>query len=180
MKAVLISIRPKWCEMIATGKKTVEVRKTRPKLHAPFKCYIYCTKAPKGWFWLDSPNVRRDGVVIGEFVCNEIECFTADYRMDRHQTERIARESGMSMVALEEYECDSPCLYGWHISDLKIYDRPKELSEFWFPPETYCEKGLCGGCPYDCIPSEYGDVMYDCEWKRPIKRAPQSWCYVDG
>lgn len=43
MKAVLISIRPKWCELIATGQKTVEVRKTRPKLETPFKCYIYKT-----------------------------------------------------------------------------------------------------------------------------------------
>ncbi|MBP5781471.1 MAG: hypothetical protein J6X34_09600 [Clostridia bacterium] len=44
MKAVMISIRPNWCEMIASGKKIVEVRKTKPKLDPPFKCYIYCTK----------------------------------------------------------------------------------------------------------------------------------------
>ena len=42
-KAVLISIRPQWCEKIASGEKTIEVRKTRPKLKTPFKCYIYCT-----------------------------------------------------------------------------------------------------------------------------------------
>ena len=44
MKSVLISIRPKWCELIASGKKTIEVRKTRPNIETPFKCYIYCTK----------------------------------------------------------------------------------------------------------------------------------------
>ncbi len=44
MKAVLISIRPKWCEKIISGEKTIEVRKTRPKMDTPFKCYIYCTK----------------------------------------------------------------------------------------------------------------------------------------
>ena len=42
-KAVLISIRPKWVEKIASGEKTIEVRKTRPKLDTPFRCYIYCT-----------------------------------------------------------------------------------------------------------------------------------------
>lgn len=42
-KSVLISIRPKWCEKIASGEKTIEVRKTRPKMNTPFKCYIYCT-----------------------------------------------------------------------------------------------------------------------------------------
>lgn len=43
-KAVLISIRPEWCEKIVNGRKTIEVRKTRPKMDTPFKCYIYCTK----------------------------------------------------------------------------------------------------------------------------------------
>ena len=47
MKSVLISIKPKWCELIVSGKKTVEVRKTKPKLETPFKCYIYCTKNGK-------------------------------------------------------------------------------------------------------------------------------------
>ena len=46
-KAVLISIQPKWCELISNGKKTIEVRKTRPMLETPFKCYIYCTKPSK-------------------------------------------------------------------------------------------------------------------------------------
>lgn len=41
MKSALISIKPKYCELIANGKKTIEVRKTKPKLETPFKCYIY-------------------------------------------------------------------------------------------------------------------------------------------
>ena len=51
-KAVLISIRPEWCDKIASGRKTIEVRKTKPKLDTPFKCYIYMTKQKKnenGW-----------------------------------------------------------------------------------------------------------------------------------
>ena len=165
MKAVLISIRPEWCALIAAGKKTVEVRKSMPKLHTPFKCYIYCTKVPKGWFWFNSPNVRRDGVVIGEFVCDGIECFTTDYRMNRQQTERIAKESCMDMIALAEYEYDSICLYSWHISELKIYGKPLELSQFRKPIDC-----LRGKQHEDCV------GCWDCEIKRP----PQSWCYVDG
>lgn len=53
-KAVLISIRPKWCERIASGEKTIEVQKTRPKLETPFKCYIYETRG----------FVEKDGVMI--------------------------------------------------------------------------------------------------------------------
>lgn len=44
MKDVLISIQPKWVEKIASGEKTIEVRKTRPKIDTPFKVYIYATK----------------------------------------------------------------------------------------------------------------------------------------
>lgn len=63
-KSVLISINPKWCELIASGKKTVEVRKTRPKLETPFKCYIYCTNTKVlvlcgGIEWLSTAIVKQ-------------------------------------------------------------------------------------------------------------------------
>ena len=48
MKAVLISIRPEWVDKILAGKKTLEVRKNRPNMGTPFKCYIYCTNNG-GW-----------------------------------------------------------------------------------------------------------------------------------
>lgn len=44
-KAVLISLHPEWCQKIMEGRKTIEVRKTRPKMDTPFKCYIYCTQS---------------------------------------------------------------------------------------------------------------------------------------
>ena len=69
--------------------------------------------------------------------------------------------------------------YGWHISDLKIYDQPKELNEFWFPPELYCEKELCGSCPFDQSADVNGEYEFDCEWRRPLSRPPQGWCYVE-
>lgn len=60
-KAVLLSIRPEWCVKILNGEKTVEIRKNRPKLKPPFKCYIYCTKAPKKLI-----TIFRDGDVFGD------------------------------------------------------------------------------------------------------------------
>ena len=53
MRAVLISINPKWCKLIIDGKKTVEIRKTRPKIDTPFKCYIYCTRSGAKEFFMD-------------------------------------------------------------------------------------------------------------------------------
>ena len=84
MKSVLISIQPKWCNLIAQKKKTVEVRKTKPILQAPFKCYIYCTKDSVLKFWTGpfysytddhSHNAfdrNGNGKVIGEFVCDVV------------------------------------------------------------------------------------------------------------
>lgn len=70
-KAVMISIRPKWCEKIVNGEKTIEVRKTRPKLETPFKCYIYETQGRTDTPWVDKDGhmiFAGRGQVIGEFV----------------------------------------------------------------------------------------------------------------
>lgn len=88
-KAVLISIRPEWCEKIINGQKTIELRKTRPKMDTPFKCYIYCTAGrPDLNIPISNERLMRDyletgsmksmtcqlgnGKVIGEFTCNRV------------------------------------------------------------------------------------------------------------
>lgn len=194
MKAVLISIRPQWCLLIAQGKKTIEVRKTIPKLKPPFKAYIYCTNTKPFLVWGDVFRGnwetefthlygynRKDaekiwdvfnGKVMGEFICDSIECFTTDYRMDREQTERISRLSCVDMCDLAEYEYNSPCLYGWHISDLQIYEKPKPLSEFRRPCDNdlYCEE--CG---------MYSENRNRCgNGALQLTRPPQSWGYVEA
>ena len=158
MKAVLMSIRQKWCAKIARGEKTVEVRKTQPKIGTPFKCYIYCTKSQKPGRIDELDKALGGGMVIGEFVCNRVESFTTDYRRNEEQTERISRQSCLCLGELMEYEGGSYCLYGWHISNLVIYDEPKELSEFH----------KCGVVPIDNLDEEF-----------TLARAPQSWCYVE-
>lgn len=75
MKAVLISIQPKWAEKIANGEKTIEVRKTEPKCEVPFKCYIYETKGETETPWVDEDGhfiYKGRGQVIGEFVCDKV------------------------------------------------------------------------------------------------------------
>ena len=118
MKSVLISIHPKWCELIASGKKTIEVRKTAPKLPTPFKCYIYCTK-PK--------MITKK--VIGEFVCDLIGFHPGT-------------DVPSSCVPIEELKkyANGKMLARWHISDVKIYDQPRELRDFGKkrPPQSWC------------------------------------------
>ena len=181
MKAVLISIQPHWVEKIAARWKTMELRKSKPNVPLPFKCYIYQTRHK--WFFKILRAVKLDtfadtlesgfGKVVGEFVCDHIlgNCQMANADLAEKQScvrrDKIFDYSGGKQV------------FGWHISDLKIYDKPKNLGEFHFPPERYCEKELCGGCPFDESPDVNGEYMYGCDWERPIQTPPQSWCYVE-
>lgn len=168
MKSVLISINPKWCELIASGKKTVEVRKTKPKLGTPFKCYIYETQGRTETPWIDEEGhhiFKGRGQVIGEFVCDRIRCEkeVADGLVD------IVLESTSCVSARELVEyANGNVLYSWHISDLVIYDKPKELSKF---------KRACPENVYSCAMCRHGD--YTGMKCTPITRPPQSWCYVE-
>ena len=184
-KSVLISIRPKWCELIASGKKTIEVRKTAPKIETPFKCYIYCTKDNEAQFWIARTYFYLDdhahnafdkcgnGTVIGEFVCNEIQRY-ARYGLFKEPARYMKSSPGgypateihysslqLSPDALEQYGKGAQ-LYGWHISDLKICDTPKKLGEFKRHDPTYDF-------------SIFGEVSRTYSINRP----PQSWCYVE-
>lgn len=151
-KAVMLSVRPKWCEKIANGEKTIEVRKTRPKLDTPFKCYIYCTQsgvALGAW--------GQHGKVIGEFTCDRIFPINVfdNGGIQNWFFEHMER-SCLTYEELADYIGNGRTGYGWHISDLCIYDAPRELSEL-----TGLRDTRFGAAPYD------------------IKRAPQSWCYVE-
>ncbi len=142
MKTVLISIHPKWVEKIASGEKTVEVRKTKPKIDTPFKCYIYETESK------DNETYKRykverlsSGKVIGEFICDEIiewqydkgHQYYVDYPDDCTSyfpyLKCHSEATGLKCSEIEKLGKGKP-LYGLHISDLKIYGKPKELSEF--------------------------------------------------
>ena len=125
-QAVLVSIQPKWCALITRGDKTIEIRKTKPKMEPPFKCYIYCSNSPKGWFWMTSPNVRRDGTVIGEFVCSNIEELKSNMLFNAPE---LYSQSCMTRGEFFSY-ADKKTVYLWHISRLRVYSTPKLLNEF--------------------------------------------------
>ena len=165
MKSVLISIQPKWCELIASGKKTVEVRKTKPKLETPFRVYIYCTKNKEklidvihdgddvgDFIHRGKPNfiktydkdwsiygVFKGGKVIGEFVCDKVtKAVEGDYGKYLFESETQVDVLDLLTYATNKNGELVP-LYGWHISDLVIYNKPRELSEF----KTICRNAYC-------------------------------------
>lgn len=164
MKSVLISIKPKYCELIASGKKTVEIRKTRPKLETPFKCYIYCTskydKSGDGYF-----QGKYCGKVIGEFVCDHI--YPIAYTMDGFADFVDCQTTCLNPIDFINYG-KGQTLYGWHISDLVIYDKPKKISYFQKPCNHYNDCSTC---------KRFDRKDYACICG--VTRPPQSWCYVE-
>ncbi|MFR1458179.1 MAG: hypothetical protein ACLSS5_08695 [Oscillibacter sp.] len=186
-KAVMLSIRPKWCEKVASGEKTIEVRKTRPKLKTPFKAYIYCTmpdaKNPHNILELhgaDGKIRKANGKVIGEFTCDRIDRLAPAndpygiYDIGDDYVLQTCLENG----ALWDYGHGTP-LYGWHISDLRIYDAPKKLGEFWRDCLEYSELSTnCWSCENVCGDGDETDCNTD--GRLYLRRPPQSWCYVEA
>lgn len=165
MKSILQSIKPQYCLFIAYGiecpvpvpnsNKRYEVRKNMPKLPTPFKSYVYCTKSDGNCCYPDG-SYHWLGKVPFEYVCNYIKVIQPlPGRNEYDISADDLKQTHLSQKELWEYGKGKP-LYLWHISDLKIYDKPKELSVF-----TGLRKTKFGYEPVD------------------IKRPPQSWCYVE-
>jgi len=201
-KSILQPIKPQYCELIASGKKTIEVRKTRPKLETPFKVYIYETKT--GYVSRSKENdilvpIKYRGKCIGEYVCDYITPLFSRSRF--WITDEVLSAACLSYEEISKYAGGALNLYGWHISDLKIYDKPKELSEFqvvdkdelakcpyreriYQNPELTNGNYLLGG--YSCSKvkePDFDDIDFcrgGCaDVFKPLTRPPQSWCYVE-
>lgn len=169
MKAILKSIKPYYLYCIIAGKKRVECDKRRPVDKGwNRKVMLYCSKDMKSFRRI--PKVFRPliipyiGKVVCEFICDRIYKIKDSgwqylIENDIALTNRIARESCLLYDDLRRY-LGTKDGYGWHISDLKIYEQPKELSDF-VPANNNC--GACG--LYPC-----GEVL--------LKRPPQDWQYV--
>ena len=179
--AVLFSIKPKHCENIIIGIKKVEVRKKIPKISVPFPAYIYETKGRKIITPTGEVLHEGRGKVIGEFVCKRIDkigkrgidnnfdyCYLSLNKFGNDDVEieiTDIKKSCISKDDLNKYGADVPHLYALHISDLVIYEEPKDLSEF-----------SCHDSSYD---NSFGGYFEDRDKSVPITRPPQSWCYVE-
>ena len=173
-------------------EKRIEVRKSAPK-EVPFKAYIYCTKDKPYLYRIDDDNNfeltnslrpktyeyvkdynEQNGKVIGEFICDKVERFTfGSLRSD--DIEKLACLSYNEMINYfyKPEELDGKTVkqgFAWHISDLKIYDKPKELSEFCIPCKVSCEN--CKNPLYfECLCEEKGEKI--------VTRPPKSWQFVE-
>lgn len=203
MREVLISIQPKWCELIASGKKTVEVRKTRPKLETPFKCYIYCTRK-------SVPIRDTKYKVDGKFIMYYDELAITDRygqgkRFENPYGVIMGGETSLNGKVIGEFVCDYILQFTQddYYSPYDISD--DDLSETCLSQEDLYEYGkgktlygwhisdlviyakqkalseFAKPCNYNCFAPcpYYRGKEYDCE-EPVITRPPQSWCYVKG
>ena len=208
-KAVMLSIRPKWCEKIASGEKTIEVRKSRPKITTPFRCYIYCTKdrhltfcRGKRYCYADDHthnafDIPCNGTIIGEFMCNRVDTYDDDTIFSfRHEDYARWNDFGLDSACMhpEDFQnyADGKWLYGWHISDLKIYDKPAAdvapvVHGVWIPVH---ESEISGWNPevagidpidgYICSACK-NEAVYDCNDKFVLSDyCPRCGARMDG
>ncbi len=176
-KAVMISVRPEWCELIASRIKTVDLRKTKPKLEPPFKCYLYETKANNHY---KTFHEKTMGKVIGEFICDKM--FPVSITCKDSECKTALREFPFICLTdkhIIEYLGNGCTGYGWHISNLTMYAEPKELSEFSRP--CICEDEYDTNTDRDCLSCDLardnGSEFVACD--RRLTKPPQSWYYVE-
>lgn len=196
MNSIMQSIRPEWCEMIANGKKKIEVRKTRPKIDPPFKVYMYCTK-PKLALLRDENDAEEKfkydvwehaefheicgktifgGKVIGEYICDCLIPISITYS-DPNCGTAMNEFPYTCLTDRQIIDClgNGKQGYGYHISELVIYDKPNDIKQFKHP---CTEKSFCEICRYSVNEDTvFSKVSVGCE--RGIIRPPQSWCYVE-
>lgn len=109
MKAIMISVKPEWCEKICNYKKTIEIRKTMPKCELPIKVYIYCTGARKYFFHngigetLDDlyrlpKNADYDGGKIKFGYSGELMCCGAEYDKNNFLNGKVIAEFVLKKV----------------------------------------------------------------------------------
>lgn len=186
MKAVLLSIRPEWCDLIIRGRKTIDVRRTKPgNLKTPFRCYVYCTKSKSkiGWLLIVPGKgwQRLDGNIIGEFTCDGIRRIGPEYCVVKEDIESAIAGSCLTVPQVKDYAgwkgqkrlVDCRDAYCWHISNFKLYKKPVRLKDFWaIQPCTH--RGDC------CTCRRWDAEKLICRGEAfGIERPPQSWCYVE-
>lgn len=214
MKAVMKAISPKRCKLIANVKATVELSKVKPNIEVPFRCYIYCTmrraKRPGEILLIHTPDAkihRGNGWVIGEFLCDDVAViFDTNGNAENYMTDILPSILQKTELSYDEFgayvgsRADKNSIYGWNITDLKIYEEPKSLFEFHkygAPDMESIAEELCEYCKatddgrhssYVC-PQGYVSCegRFCCEAYEQyldenfsIVSPPKSWIYVEG
>ena len=174
MTEVMISISSKWCKLIVTGEKTVEIRKTKPNVEPPFKCYVYCKVNDEMLFVGDGDDhlYPCNGKVMGEFVCDKIYDVVAKCRSGAVTKYTFGWNSGeerhcMTFNDVHNY-LNQRSGYAWRITQLKVYDKPKDIGEF-------LHNCPCRSAKNCNLKAQCGRDASSCNGLVPLKYPFQGW-----
>lgn len=192
MKTVLISIHPEHVYNILIGKKTKEIRTVAPKCKLPFRAVVCVTKGnylvrqPDKTFRIyskrdyrglerepDFMGFKMNGKVVCEFICNKIDQITP------MNFDKYLESACINFLDLDVYTKGKCFAKAMNITQLIIYDKAKDLSEYWTPCKDY-RCGYNNNFTYVCPIFEQGNCHSNmCGGCNPIIRLPQSWQYVE-
>lgn len=110
---LIISVQKEHVDNMRSGKKRMELRKTRPRrISFPARCLIYETKAHGG-----------AGAVVGEFVLDEIVA------IDMLKL-KIPAEACVDLAFALRYAGKKRVLHGWMMRDVEFYDKPVLVTRY--------------------------------------------------
>lgn len=180
---ILASIKPYYYYLIAEEKKKIEVRKTALK-NLPQDIAFYMSKDEKSFAKIPKEfqeKYRKHFGKIGmRVVCNKVMFLTPLGLRGFEMREEILKLICLTNDDLNAYG-GLKTLYGWHISDLKIYDKPKDLSEFFGECPNYKDLPAynhvnCNHCRYSYNINCF--IKCQIDGRKPLTRPPQSWQYL--
>lgn len=126
------------------------------------------------FYCVSVPYQRENNLGYGQFIDNGVYKVNnwhegiAFERNDRYIDTMLnnydLKEMCLSAQELFDYIGVGKHLYAWHIADLKIYDKPKELSEFRTPKNPHR------------IGNSHSWIL---DGYKQIKQPPTSWQYVE-
>lgn len=186
-RALLISIHPEWAEKILNGEKTIEIRTWIPKDYAGW-VYVaitqgkpYITQQSKTQFTMrDNKNFTNilNGKVAFRFWYEKVDtieigddgcvCLINGVQDDFPKGSCLTEEELCDYIGYgDDLSISSNFAkgYAWHIDKLEIFDKPKELSEFWLDPIDFSIHTIA-----EALAEGY----------KPIQRAPQKCAWVYG
>lgn len=139
-KSIVLSVKPRWCDLILSGRKGLEVRRGYwPKN----EWYI-----PEGRTIDDGEEVPRTvylyrsgkgGAIVGEFKClYDSYC----YKIDRicAYIDRELTDACMTRVELLNYIGNRKFVHGIVIKFLQVYAKPRALADVGLTraPQSWC------------------------------------------
>lgn len=180
-KAVEIRKTEPKCELPVTVY--IYCTKGKPNLWLPYEHDCFELDEASQPYLSDKPifdiDTKMNGKVVARFTLRKVERFIQGLNEDEyerlpnfalqdydyHGLDCLMEKACLNDDEINEYAPDLS-FYAWHISDLEIFDEPKELSDF----KSYKK---------NVVNTKINGMVFETELDNSLTKAPQAWCYVE-